>query len=113
MVIVHIEMLEIDGLTLTSMIAETFPDIKVIIYGSHEEEEYLRKALIEGAKGYLIKDTPTEEIADAIRFINKGYIQLDMGLFKKMTRGLAYMLILFAGVLIPWVSISSPVKVGK
>ena len=84
-VLVDIEMPEIDGLTLTSMITEEFPNIKVIIYSSHYEQEYIRKALMSGAKGYLIKDHAIEEIADAIRFVNKGFFHLGKGLLKKIS----------------------------
>jgi DNA-binding NarL/FixJ family response regulator len=37
----------------------------------------------DGAKGYLLKDTPSEELAEAIRAINKGYTHLGPGLFEK------------------------------
>ena len=84
-VLVDIEMPEIDGLTLTSMITEEFPHIKVIIYSGHYEQEYIRKALMSGAKGYLIKDNAIDEIADAIRFVNKGFFHLGKGLLKKIS----------------------------
>jgi len=37
-----------------------------------------------GAIGYLLKDTPSEELADAIRSAHRGYTQLGPGLFKKV-----------------------------
>jgi DNA-binding NarL/FixJ family response regulator len=36
-----------------------------------------------GAIGYLLKDTPSEELADAIRSAHRGYTQMSPGLFKK------------------------------
>ena len=36
-----------------------------------------------GAKGYLLKDTPSDELAQAIRSVNQGYTQLGPGLFEK------------------------------
>ncbi|MEM8717858.1 MAG: response regulator [Cyanobacteria bacterium P01_G01_bin.39] len=83
-VLMDVEMPGIDGLTLTAMITNKDPDIKVVIYSSHGEPEHICQAIEAGARGYLLKDTPIAEIADAIRSVNKGYIQFRIGLFKKI-----------------------------
>lgn len=41
-----------------------------------DDDEYITQAMQFGAKGYLLKDTAIEEIADAIRTATKGYTQL-------------------------------------
>jgi HlyD family secretion protein len=81
--LIDIEMPEIDGLTTTQIINQRFPETKVVILTSHADENYIRQAFRYGAKSYLLKDTPSKEVADAIRFVNKGYLQLGPGLFKK------------------------------
>ena len=48
------------------------------------QPEYVTQAMSYGAKGYLLKDTPSTELAQAIRSVNQGYTQLGPGLFEKM-----------------------------
>jgi hemolysin D len=84
LVIVDIEMPEIDGLMLTQAISQHFSQTKVLVLSSHDHEDYIRKALIAGAQGYLLKNTPARELIDAIHFIDRGYLQLGPGLFEKL-----------------------------
>jgi HlyD family secretion protein len=81
--LIDIEMPGIDGLTITQMICQRFAGTKVLILSSYDKQQYINNALQSGAKGYLLKDTPSEEIANAIRSVYKGYVQLGPGLFEK------------------------------
>ncbi|AFZ35750.1 response regulator receiver protein [Stanieria cyanosphaera PCC 7437] len=81
-VLIDIEMPKMDGITTTQKINQSFPDTKVAIITSHNSKEYINQSLKAGAKGYLLKDTPSKELADAIRFINKDYLQFGPGLFQ-------------------------------
>jgi hemolysin D len=83
-VIVDIEMPEIDGLMLTQAISQHFSQTKVLVLSSHDNEDYIRKALIAGAQGYLLKNTPARELIHAIHFVYRGYLQLGPGLFEKL-----------------------------
>jgi DNA-binding NarL/FixJ family response regulator len=49
-----------------------------------DDDEYVKAALQNGAMGYLLKDTPSEELAVAIRAVYKGYTQLGPGIVKKL-----------------------------
>lgn len=87
--LVDIEMPGIDGLTTAQIIKERFAHLEVIIFSSYDDEKYIRQALNVGAKGYLLKNTPIEEVVHAIRFVHKGYLQLGPKLFEKLESGLS------------------------
>jgi hemolysin D len=82
--LVDIEMPGMSGLDITRTICESHARTKVLVLSIHDEEDYIRNALKSGAKGYLLKNTPTEELAHAIRFVHLGYLQLGPGLFEKL-----------------------------
>ena len=83
LVLMDIEMPGIDGIEATGAIAQQFERIKVIVLSSHDEQEYVDRVLDAGAKGYLLKTTPIEELANSIRFVHKGYLQFSPGLLEK------------------------------
>ena len=83
-VLMDLEMPGMDGITTTETICQRLPEIKVIIITSHQQPEYINRALRAGAKGFLVKDSPSQEIAHAIRFVNQGYIQFGPGLFEQV-----------------------------
>ena len=83
-VIIDIEMPGLDGLAMTQMIQERSRATKVLILSGYDQKAYIQKALQAGAKGYLLKNTPRQELVEAIRFIHKGYLQLGPGLHEKL-----------------------------
>ena len=68
-VLMDIDMPEMDGLNATKIISEKFPEVKVIFLSGHDEDDYLGKSLRAGAKGYLLKNTTAEELADKVRYV--------------------------------------------
>lgn len=82
-VLMDIEMPVLDGLTATKIIAEQFVESTVLILSVHDEDAYLNTALQVGAKGYLMKNTPSKELINAIYSAYKGYFQLGPGLLEK------------------------------
>jgi hemolysin D len=82
--LVDIEMPGMNGLEITRTISEQYPQTKVLVISIHDDESYIRDSLQAGAKGYLLKNTPPEELAHAIRFVQLGYLQLGPGLFEKL-----------------------------
>lgn len=83
LVLMDVRMPMMDGITATQLICAQFPSIKVLVLTTFDDEQYIEKIMAFGAIGYLLKDTPSEELADAIRSAHKGYTQLGPGLFKK------------------------------
>ncbi|MEL6581908.1 MAG: response regulator [Cyanobacteria bacterium J06621_12] len=82
--IVDLEMPEMNGLTLTKILGERFPETKVVILSSHDDEDNINSAVEAGARGYLLKNTSAQEIGDTIRAVQRGYFQLGPGLFEKL-----------------------------
>ncbi len=82
-VLMDIDLPGMDGLTATKVISERLVTTKVLILTIHDDEEHLNRALHFGAKGYLLKTTPAEELVNAIRYVQKGYFQLGPGLIEK------------------------------
>ena len=83
-VIMNMEMPGLDGASATQQITNRFANTKVIIHTSYDSDEYVTKSLAMGAKGYLLKSVDTEDLAIAIRNINKGYTQIAPGLLEKL-----------------------------
>jgi DNA-binding NarL/FixJ family response regulator len=73
-----------DGKTATRKIAQQFPDIKVLVLSTFGDDQYVVEAMRAGASGYLLKDMPSEELAQAIRLVHGGYTQLGPGLMEKL-----------------------------
>jgi hemolysin D len=82
--LVDIEMPGMDGLMTTQKIVQQFSQTKVLVLSSHDNENYIRRALQAGAQGYLLKNTPAQELIHAIRFVHKGYLQMGPGLYEKL-----------------------------
>lgn len=82
-VLMDIRMPVMDGVTATQFICQQFTETKVLVLTTFDDDEYVFKAMQVGAKGYLLKDTHSEELAQAIRFIHKGYTHMGPGLFEK------------------------------
>jgi DNA-binding NarL/FixJ family response regulator len=83
--LIDIRMPGMDGVTATRIISERYPETKVIVLSGYDDEEYLAEALRSGAKGYLLKDTPAEELVNVIRAVHKGYAQIGPGLLEKIS----------------------------
>lgn len=75
--ITDIEMPEMTGLTLAAEVREHYPETRVIILTTFARPGYLRRALDAGAKGYLLKDRPAAELADAVRRVHQGLRVID------------------------------------
>ncbi|HEY9893246.1 MAG TPA: response regulator transcription factor [Candidatus Sericytochromatia bacterium] len=83
-VLMDIRMPVMDGVAATREINQQFPGTKVLVLTTFDDDQYVAEALRCGAMGYLLKDTPSEELAAAIRSIHKGYTQLAPGLVEKI-----------------------------
>ncbi|MBE9100265.1 response regulator transcription factor [Vacuolonema iberomarrocanum] len=83
-VLMDIKMPVMDGVEATRAIAQQFPDTKIVVLTTFEDNQFVAQALRYGAKGYLLKDTPLEELTDVIQSIVKGYTQFGPGILEKI-----------------------------
>lgn len=75
--VTDIEMPEMTGLTLAGEVHSRFPQTGIVILTTFARPGYLRRALDAGAKGYLLKDRPSAELAEAVRRVHKGIRVID------------------------------------
>ncbi|THF83650.1 response regulator transcription factor [Deinococcus sp. KSM4-11] len=75
--VTDIEMPRLSGLDLAARVAQLMPDTRVVIVTTFGRGGYLRRALDVGARGYLLKDAPASELADAIRRVHAGGRAID------------------------------------
>ena len=78
-----IEMPVMDGLSATQAISIEHADTKVLMLSIRDREQDVARALELGAKGYWLKNTTAQDLADAIRHVHKGYFQLALELVDK------------------------------
>jgi two-component system response regulator DesR len=76
-VLTDIEMPEMSGLDLAHAIRAERARSRVVILTTFARPGYLRRALDAGASGYLLKDAPSEKLADAIRRVHGGGRAID------------------------------------
>lgn len=87
-VLMDIRMPFMDGREATRIICQRFPNTKVLVVSTFDEDDYIRHSVRAGAKGYLLKDMPVEELAQSIRLVYRGYSQMGPGLMEKMLYGM-------------------------
>ena len=63
---------EVNGVEATAIIKKDFPNIKIIVLTTFNDDEYIYDALRNGASGYLLKDTSPSEILKAVRIVHNG-----------------------------------------
>jgi len=83
-VLMDIQMPVMNGVKATQLICQQFPEIKILVLTTFNDTEYVAKALRFGAKGYLLKDTPGDELAKAIHSVHQGYTQFGPGIVEKV-----------------------------
>ena len=71
-VLMDLRMPELDGVEAMIRIKQDHPEIKFIVFTTYSDDEYLFAAIKAGAKGYLLKDAPREELFKAIRAVSQG-----------------------------------------
>jgi DNA-binding NarL/FixJ family response regulator len=63
---------EMDGVEAITRIKEEKPEIKFIILTTYSDDEYIFKGIAAGARAYLLKDAPRDELFKAIRAVYRG-----------------------------------------
>jgi DNA-binding NarL/FixJ family response regulator len=71
-VLMDLRMPEMDGVEAISRIKAEKPDVKFIILTTYSDDEYIFKGIAAGARAYLLKDAPRDELFKAIRMVSRG-----------------------------------------
>src|ERR671918_2465665 len=70
--LVDVRMPDLDGLELLRAIKAEWPDIPVVMISTYENAPYVKRALADGAAGYLLKDATPEDLSQAINVAMTG-----------------------------------------
>jgi DNA-binding NarL/FixJ family response regulator len=71
-ILMDLRMPEVDGIEAMRQIKTSNPDIKFIVLTTYDNDEYIFKGIESGARAYLLKDAPREDLFKAIRGVSKG-----------------------------------------
>jgi two-component system NarL family response regulator len=72
-VLMDLRMPEMAGVEAILALRATAPEVRVIVLTTYDTDEDIYRAMRAGAKAYLLKDTPREELLDTIRAVAAGY----------------------------------------
>jgi len=78
--LLDIEMPGIDGIAASAALRSALPSCRVIVVTTFGRPGYLRRAMEAGASGFVVKDIPAEQLADAIRRVQAGLRVVDPAL---------------------------------
>ena len=93
-ILMDVRMPKMDGVQCTKIIKDNYPEIKIIILTTFDDDEYIFNALKFGASGYLLKGVSMEELESAIKTVYSGRAMINpdvatkvLRLFSKMAQG--------------------------
>ncbi|MCA9978668.1 MAG: response regulator transcription factor, partial [Anaerolineales bacterium] len=87
-ILMDVRMPIMDGITATAHIRQQQPDCQILMLTTFNDEEYVVKSLQAGAGGYLLKDIPAADLAQAVRLTHAGIYQLDPSVAGKLVGAL-------------------------
>lgn len=85
-ILMDVRMPKMDGVQCTKIIKEIYPQIKIIILTTFDDDEYVYNALKYGASGYLLKGVSMDELSDAIRTVYSGRAMINPDIATKVLR---------------------------
>lgn len=85
-ILMDIRMPELDGVACTKIVKEKFPDVKIIILTTFDDDEYVYYALKYGASGYLLKGCSVQDLTAAIHTVMSGGSILNPSVINKVVK---------------------------
>jgi len=83
-ILMDVRMPIMDGVEATLQILRQVPSCCILMLTTFDDDEYVRDALRAGARGYLLKDLPAQDLAQAIRAVSQGVYQFDASVIERM-----------------------------
>lgn len=83
-ILMDVRMPEMDGVAATHEISARHPEIGIIILTTFDDEAYIFEGLRAGARGYLLKDISSEEMAAAVRVVARGGALIQPSITRKV-----------------------------
>ena len=78
--LIDVEMPGLDGIAATAALRRAMPSCRALVVTTFGRPGYLRRAVEAGASGFVVKDTPARQLAEAVRRVHAGLRVLDPGL---------------------------------
>ena len=75
--LLDVEMPGLDGIAATVALRAAVPSCRVLVVTTFGRPGYLRRAMASGASGFIVKDTPARQLADAVRRVARGLRVVD------------------------------------
>lgn len=85
--VLDVEMPGLDGISAAAQLTRELPDTRVLIVTTFGRPGYLGRALHAGARGFVVKDTPSDELAEAVRTVARGGRVVDPSLATEVVVG--------------------------
>ncbi len=89
LVLMDLKMPGMNGIEATRQIHAVFPQIKILVLTTYDDDEWVMDALRAGASGYLLKDTPREQVIQAVRGTLAGKSFVDPAVAGKLIQQVA------------------------
>jgi NarL family two-component system response regulator LiaR len=86
LVLMDLKMPVMNGVEATRQIRTRFPGVKVLVLTTYDDDEWVFDAIKAGASGYLLKDTPRDEVIRAVRGTVAGKTYVDPSVAGKVLR---------------------------
>jgi len=83
-VLMDLRMPEMDGVEATKAVRERRPEVAVLVLTTYDTDEAIVRAVEAGAAGYMLKDSPTEDLVDAVRRAAAGETVLASPITKRL-----------------------------
>ena len=83
-ILMDIRMPVMDGVLCTKAVKEQYPDVKIIILTTFDDDEFIFSALKYGASGYILKGVSTEELHEAIQTVYRGGAMINPNIATKV-----------------------------
>ena len=89
LVLMDLKMPQMNGIQATKAICEQFPDVRILVLTTYDADEWVIDAIRAGAAGYVLKDTPQEDLIKAIMETMKGWSHIDPQVAGKLFKHVA------------------------
>jgi DNA-binding NarL/FixJ family response regulator len=86
LVLMDIGMKDVNGIELTAELLAIHPQLRVLMLSMYDNPEYVNRAMQAGARGYVLKDAPSDEIVNAISAIAAGQVYLSAAISGRQLR---------------------------
>jgi DNA-binding NarL/FixJ family response regulator len=88
-VLMDLRMPELEGVEAIGELRRVAEDIRILVLTNYDEDDYIFRALKAGAMGYLLKNTPQEEIIRAVEMVHQNQSCIPPNIAKRLTEAIA------------------------